>query len=232
MWKEWHENLWKLCFCVIASAAFTGLLFRLRLSPDFGNCYVISLVQMFVVPVIYAMDIFSGEMTNRTVHLLFKIPTPRWMTFFSKYLVSVAGMVMVFLFTSILMEVLSQGREENVMSLLKMNLNFSLAAVLLFTWFAAFGSQSRSEAGSLAAMFGVFVGWGIIFLWATMCNVQWPHGFVPYLSVEVIFENAMRRKDMTIDNLYIIKFFLSMCLGYLVAISIACYRYVKIRRYL
>ncbi|MHC5138442.1 MAG: hypothetical protein ACYSOF_00890, partial [Planctomycetota bacterium] len=88
LWKEWRENLWKLGFGGAVSAAFVLLLFRIRLFPDAANCVAIGFVQMLVVPVIYALDIFSGEMSNRTIHLLFKFPVPRWKIFFSKYLVS------------------------------------------------------------------------------------------------------------------------------------------------
>jgi len=96
LWKEWRENLWKLWFCGAASVVFTFMLFRIRIVPDVSNCMLISLVQMFVVPVVYSLDIFSGEVSNRTIHLLFKIPVERWMIFFSKYLVSVLGMVLIF----------------------------------------------------------------------------------------------------------------------------------------
>jgi ABC-type transport system involved in multi-copper enzyme maturation permease subunit len=109
-WKEWRENLWKLWFCAAVSLVFTVMLFRIRVVPDVGNCILISLVQMFVVPVVYALDIFSGEVSNRTIHLLFKIPVKRWMIFFSKYLVSAIGMALVFAISAVLMELLTAGR--------------------------------------------------------------------------------------------------------------------------
>ncbi|MHC4121517.1 MAG: ABC transporter permease, partial [Planctomycetota bacterium] len=143
-WKEWRENLWKLWFCAAASAVFTVMLFRIRIVPDVGNCILISLVQMFVVPVVYSLDIFSGEVSNRTIHLLFKIPVKRWMIFFSKYLVSALGMVLIFVISAVLMELLSHGREARVLFLLKTNLLYGLAGLILFTWFCAFGCQSRN----------------------------------------------------------------------------------------
>ena len=55
LWKEWRENLWKLLFCGTASVVFTIMLFRIRIVPDVSNCVLISVVQMFVVPVVYAL---------------------------------------------------------------------------------------------------------------------------------------------------------------------------------
>ena len=219
LWKEWRENLWKLWFCGAASVAFTVMLFRVRIIPDVSNCVLISVVQMFVVPVVYALDIFSGEVSNRTIHLLFKIPVPRWMLFFSKYFVSVLGMVLIFLASGVLMELLAHGREARVLFLLKANLLCGTAGLFLFTWFCAFGCQSRSEAGSLVAMFGVFIGWGVVIFWATLCEVAWAGRFVPYTLARIGQAGPIWA-------------ILLQGLVSAAVLGIACYRYVSIRRYL
>ena len=219
LWKEWKENLWKLWFCGAASIVFTVMLFRIRIVPDLSNCILISLVQMFVVPVVYSLDIFSGEVSNRTIHLLFKIPVPRWMLFFSKYLVSAAGIVLIFVLSGVLMELLAHGREMRVLFLFKTNLLCGAAGFFLFTWFCVFGCQSRSEAGSLVSMFGVFIGWGIAFFWATVCEVGWAEPFAPY-SLARLTESS-----------HVVAIILQSLTAAAV-LAIACYRYVSIRRYL
>jgi ABC-type transport system involved in multi-copper enzyme maturation permease subunit len=219
LWKEWRENLWKLWFCGAASIAFIVMLFRIRIMPDISNCVLISVVQMFVVPVVYSLDIFSGEMSNRTIHLLFKIPVKRWMIFFSKYLVSALGMVLIFVVTGVLMELLTHGREARVLFLLKTNLLYGTAALFLFTWFCVFGCQSRSEAGSLGAMFSVFIGWGIVFFWTTTCEVTWAAPFVPY--------SLMKLTTGWIAVAIIVQSLVSIGV-----LGVACYRYASIRRYL
>ena len=219
LWKEWRENLWKLWFCGAVSLVFTFMLFRVRIVPDVSNCILISLVQMFVVPVVYSLDIFSGEVSNRTIHLLFKIPVPRWMIFFSKYLVSTAGMVLIFVLSGVLMELLGHGREARVLFLLKTNLLCGTAGLLLFTWFCAFGCQSRSEAGSLATIFGVFIGWGVAFFWATTCEVSWAVPLAPYSLAQLT------------GSSHVVAIILQSLLASAI-LAIACHRYVGIRRYL
>jgi len=221
LWKEWKENLWKLLFCGGASVVFTIMLFRIRIIPDYANCILISFIQMFAVPVIYSLDIFSGEISNRTVHLLFKIPVPRWMLFFSKYIVSAVGIILIFLISGLLMEFMSQGREATVLFLLGTNSFCGMAALVLFTWFCAFGCQSRSEAGSLVVIFGVFIGWGIVLLWSNLCEVTWAERFVPYSLIM-----------MRITEVGIVGTLLSQILAFAAVLSIACYRHVSIRRYL
>ncbi len=221
LWKEWKENLWKLCFCCAAGLGFTAILFRIRVVPDTQNCYLMSVVLMFIVPIIYALDIFSGEMSNKTIHLLFKIPVERTKIFFSKYLVSMIGMGIVFLATGLLMEVMGHGREMPVLFLFKTNILCGISAMILFTWFTVFGCQSRSEAGSLAVMFAVFVGWGIILLWSNVCEVTWASGFVPYWLVV--------GTNIEFDALRAV---VSQAFSVVCVLGIACYRYSSIRRYL
>jgi ABC-type transport system involved in multi-copper enzyme maturation permease subunit len=221
LWKEWKENLWKLLFCGAASVVFTIMLFRIRIIPDFANCILISFIQMFAIPVIYSLDIFSGEINNRTVHLLFKIPVPRWMLFFSKYLVSIAGIILIFLISGLLMEFMSQGREARILFLLTNNSLCGTAALVLFTWFCAFGCQSKSEAGSLVVMFGVFLGWGIILLWSGLSDVVWAERFVPYSLIL-----------MRITKIGPAWTVFSQILASAAVLGIACYRYTSIRRYL
>lgn len=221
LWKEWKENLWKYFFCGLVSAVFTIMLFRIRIVPDVSNCYLISFAQMFIVPIVYSLDIFSGEISNRTIYFLFKVPVPRWMIFFSKYLVSAISIILIFLISSILMEAMSQGREAPVFYLFKMNMLCGVSGLLLFTWFCPFGCQSRSEAASLVAMFGVFVGWAIVLLWSNLCEVIWAERLVPY---SFMFTR--------ISNTGIWQTTLSQVPIFALVLFIACYRYVSIRRYL
>jgi ABC-type transport system involved in multi-copper enzyme maturation permease subunit len=227
-WKEWKENLWKLLFCGAVSAVFTIMLFRIRIIPDVANCFVISLIQLFAVPIVYSLDIFSGEMSNRTIYLLFKIPAPRWMLFFGKYLVSAIGIILIFITSAVLMELMSQGREASVYYLLTTNLLFGATVLLLFTWFCLFGCQSRNEAASLAIMFSVFIGWGIVLLWSNLCDVIWAERFVPYsfifMRITLIY--------MRTTKVGFIEMAFFQSLAFTAVLFIACYRYATIRRYL
>jgi ABC-type transport system involved in multi-copper enzyme maturation permease subunit len=225
LWKEWRENLWKLGFCLCVSLAFTGLLFRIRLTPDTANGVVISLVQMFMVCVVYALDLFSGEMSHRTIHLLFKIPVPRWQIFYSKVLVALGSLFLIFISTGLMMEFMAGGRETEVGMLFQMNGLFGLCAGLLLIWFCVFGCQSRNEAGSLVALFGVLIGWGIVYFWSGICDVPWAYHFVPYAWTLWAVQDSPNWSR--IDQLLISQV-ISLCL----ALALACYRYTRIRRYL
>ncbi|MCP4454621.1 MAG: ABC transporter permease subunit [Planctomycetes bacterium] len=225
LWKEWRENLWKLGFGLVTSVAFTIMLFRIRLFPDMANCAIISVAQLFVIPVVYALDLFSGEMSNRTIHLLFKVPVARWQVFFSKYLMAIACVGLIFISTGLFMEVLGHGREAEFGMLFRMNALFGLCVGAILTWFSVFGSQSRNEAGSLVALFGVIIGWGIVWFWSSLCEVTWASCFVPYLFTVWAIEPKNLEPSRGL--------FLATQIAVTgLALTIACYRYVKIRRVL
>ena len=225
LWKEWQENLWKLGFCLVTSFAFTALLFRMRLVPDSQNAVLIGLFQLFIVPVIYALDIFSGEISNRTIHLLFKIPTERWKIFLSKYLVATVEIGFVFLFTGVLMEILAHGRETEVGYLLQISLLCGLSAQGLFVWFCVFGCQGRSEAGSLVALVAVMIGWGILFFWAEICGHDEVNYWVPYTFAYKGVDTGSRYHELG-------QVFGAQTIAWILALVIAGYRFVKVRRYL
>ncbi len=225
LWKEWRESLWKLGFGLGTSVAFTIMLFRIRLFPDMANCAIISVAQLFVIPVVYALDLFSGEMSNGTIHLLFKVPVARWKIFLSKYLMAIGCVGLIFMSTGGLMEILGHGREAEPGMLFRMNGLFAVCAGVVLAWFSAFGSQSRSEAGSLVALFGVVVGWGIVWFWSILCKVTWAFYFVPYTFALW----AVEPKNFELSRGL---FWATQILLMGLALSIACYRYVKIRRVL
>ena len=227
LWKEWRENLWKLNFCLVVSVAFSALLFRIRLIPDLNNCIIFSMVTMFMVPVIYALDLFAGEMSHRTIHLLFRIPVPRWQIFFSKMAVAMIGFIVIFGISGLAMEMWTRGRETQAWLLLAIHLNFGLSAAAIFVWFSVFGCQNRSEAASLVAMVGVLIGWAIVLFSAGICQVQWAPYFTPYIHAVAAERHWHVSHDYSLPQLA-----LSQTTGTALALSIACFRYTKIRRVL
>ena len=228
LWKEWREGLWKLGFGLTVSLAFTVLLFRVRLFPDLSNAVIISLVQVLGIPLIISLDLFAGEMSHGTIHLLFKIPVPRWQIFAGKMLMGLLQVALIFICTGVAMELMGHGREAETGMLFRMNGLLGLCSILLMIWFSVFAAQSRSEAGSLAALFGVIVGWSIVWLWAGLCHISWAYHAVPFVVGHWAIRGGMISEDVewfSVGQLLISQGCLSV-----LALTLAGYRYVKIRR--
>lgn len=223
LWKEWREGLWKVGFGLTVSLAFTVLLFRVRLFPDLSNAVLISLVQVLGIPLIISLDLFAGEMSHGTIHLLFKIPVPRWQIFASKMMVGLAQTALIFVSTGVVMELMGHGREAEPGMLFRINGLCGLCAIMLLIWFSVFAAQSRSEAGSLAALFGVIIGWAIVWLWSGLCHIYWAYYTVPF----VVGQWAIQAK---MEGFRVGQLLISQGLLAVLVLALAGYRYVKIRR--
>jgi hypothetical protein len=75
------------------------------------------------------------------------------------------------------------------------------------------------------ALFGVVIGWGNVWLWSSLCEVTWALHVVPYvLTTWAVKPDA--------PGLSGGQFLATQGVVMGLALTIACYRYVKIRRVL
>ncbi len=74
LFKEFWENAWKIAACCIIGVSISMLMLRLRMLDDMSTVNVVSFWHVLLLPVIFCADIFSGEMSRRTIYLLFKLP--------------------------------------------------------------------------------------------------------------------------------------------------------------
>jgi hypothetical protein len=70
-------------------------------------------------------------------------------------------------------------------------------------------------------MFSIFIGWGIVLLWSSLCDVAWVERFVPYSLMLMEFP-----KIVPVEMIF------SQLPVFAAVLGIACYRYASIRRYL
>ena len=220
LWKEWKENLWKLCFCLLAGVMAIVLLYRMRVVPDIVNCWVITLVQMFVITVLYTMDTFAGEFSNGTAQFLVKLPIRLRWVFLCKYIVSAGSIIVIFLAIGCLSELFTLGREQAIGDIFRINLLACLTVLSVFTWHCLFGSRSRSEAVALVVLAAVLAGWAIIAGWALLFELQGVRAIAPYVFISDFF-----RADA-----YLVMYLQGPLL--ITAVLIGAYRYEIIGRYL
>src|ERR1043165_6112612 len=74
LWKEWHEQSWKLGFgCVVLGAlALIGL--RARIVPDETMIMVVSAVGMLLLPILSAASLFPAERGEGSFESLIALP--------------------------------------------------------------------------------------------------------------------------------------------------------------
>lgn len=85
VWKEWHEQRWKLAFGTVMLAFFTGSLIAARLTTDNENIVAVLFLGGLILSLYSAMGVFAPETTDRTKTFLSSKPIQPWKVFLCKW---------------------------------------------------------------------------------------------------------------------------------------------------
>ena len=87
IWKEWHEQRWKLAFGTVMLAFFTGSLLAACLTTNREIIVVVWILGGLVLSLYSAMGVFAPEITNGTRIFLSSKPLQSWKIFACKWLI-------------------------------------------------------------------------------------------------------------------------------------------------
>jgi hypothetical protein len=85
IWKEWHEQRWKLAFGTVMLLFFTLSLIVSELATDGEIFFVIMLFGGAIMALYSAMGVFSPERMNKTNTFLVSKPVEYWKVFLCKW---------------------------------------------------------------------------------------------------------------------------------------------------
>lgn len=85
VWKEWHEQRWKLAFGTVMLAFFTGALIAARLTTDREIVVVVWIFGGLILSLYSAMGVFAPETTDGTKTFLSSKPIQPWKIFLCKW---------------------------------------------------------------------------------------------------------------------------------------------------
>ncbi|MHC4214166.1 MAG: hypothetical protein ACYSWP_12415 [Planctomycetota bacterium] len=85
IWKEWHEQRWKLAFGTVMLVFFAGSLLAARLTAQSESIIVVWILGGLVLSLYSAMGVFAPEMTNGTKTFLSSKPLQPWKVFLCKW---------------------------------------------------------------------------------------------------------------------------------------------------
>ena len=85
IWKEWHEQRWKLAFGTVMLVFFTGSLIAARLTTNSESIYVVLFFGGIILSLYSAMGVFAPERTGGTTTFLASKPIAAWKVFACKW---------------------------------------------------------------------------------------------------------------------------------------------------
>ena len=159
IWKEWHEQSWKLAFgCLVLGAlALIGL--RTRIIADETMVMWVCALGLALLPVLSSTGLIPAERADGTFESLLAIPISPWRILFIKTamgLLLCAGPMIV----AALISILTAGeREMSSSAMFTLYLRSALAALAMFIWMLALTVHLPNEARAGLLAMGLLVFW-------------------------------------------------------------------------
>lgn len=155
IWKEWHEQRWKLGFgCVLLmTITFVGL--HTRVTPDEGIIGLVVLIGGLLLPLLNAMGLVAAERDEGSFNTLMRLPASTLRIYTAKSLMGIAIVTIPILGSALIALAVAGNREMSGARLLALFGLGAAVAVAVFLWTSVAGMRQPTEAR--AAMAGVVV---------------------------------------------------------------------------
>lgn len=117
IWKEWHEQRWKLAFGTVMLVFFTGAMLAARLTTSREVVVVVWILGGLVLSLYSAMGVFAPEVTNKTKLFLASKPARPWQVFAVKWFFGWLNFAVPMLLCSLILAILSLSQQAERQSL-------------------------------------------------------------------------------------------------------------------
>jgi len=162
LWKEWHEQRWKLAFGCIILAAFALIGLRARIITDQMLLTWVCLMGVLLLPVLASTGLVPAERGEGTLESLLSLPVAPRRILFAKTLVGMLLCAGPLAAAGVISLMLAGGREMSSGVMVGLYAASIASALSLFLWMMALtiGLPNEARAGLLSL--GVLVCWVLI----------------------------------------------------------------------
>ena len=162
IWKEWHEQSWKLAFGCIVLSAFAVIGLRSRIVADLALVSYVCAIGVLILPITSATGLFPAERAEGSFESLIAMPIQPWKILLAKTISGVvlcAGPLAVAAVFSVWIAGDRETPAEEVLALYEQS---ALSSVSLLVWMMAFSIRLPNEGRAALLSMGVLVIWGVI----------------------------------------------------------------------
>jgi hypothetical protein len=165
IWKEWHEQGWKLAFGCIVLSAFAGIGLRTRIIPDGEMVMLVCFPAMVLLPLLAATGLVPAERADDTLESLAALPVTMREIFAVKTITGVMLCVGPLLTAMGVSLFVAGGREMAVSSMVEIYVLSASTALALFFWIFTLTVRLPSEARAAMVGIGVLICWLMLAAW-------------------------------------------------------------------
>ena len=164
LWKEWHEQRWKLAFTsvLLAGLTFSGL--HARVVPDASVLMFVCMLSALLMPLLVGSVLVAPEREARTLDTLLALPTQSILILAIKTLVGVALCIVPLAIACALSLGMAGGREMLASAIIAMFVRCLLTMLSFYFWTLALTIRLPSETRATLIGLGILIAWMIISL--------------------------------------------------------------------
>lgn len=162
VWKEWHEQRWKLGFGCVVLCAFALIGLRTRIVSDESIIVATCALGVLLLPILSAAGLFPAECGEGTLNTLLALPVPRSKLLAAKMTLGIALCAVPLLASAAVCLIIAGGREISDAAMNAIFLRAVASAFFLFVWMFAVTVRSPSEGRGAALAVGILVCWLMI----------------------------------------------------------------------
>jgi ABC-type transport system involved in multi-copper enzyme maturation permease subunit len=198
LWKEWHEQRWKLAFTsvLLAGLVFSGL--HARVVTDEEVLLFVCGLAVILMPLLIGAVLIAPERDARTLDTLLALPANPSRILAVKTLIGVVLCVAPMAISCILSLAMAAGRELPASSIITLFVRCLLTTLAMFFWVLVLTIRLPGETRATLLGLGILIVWMIITLGLSQARhsasitLLWlinPYVFlIQYGSVRIGFE--------------------------------------------
>ena len=164
LWKEWHEQRWKLAFGSLILAAFALVGLRARVIADATMLEAVCLLAVPLLSVLSSTGLVPAERDEGTLQTLLALPVQPAVVFGIKTLIGALLCAVPLVLTAAVGVAIAGGREISSAAIIGLHLRTLAATLSLFFWMLALTVRLPSETRAALMTLGVLVLWMIVTL--------------------------------------------------------------------
>lgn len=164
LWKEWHEQRWRVAFGCVLLGSFAALGLTARLIPDEITVLFTMLIGAFLLPLVAAMGLVAPERADGTMNTLIAMPVQPWMPLTVKLAVGLLGAVLPLVTAAVASVSIAGGRELPASAVITIYTSGAMFGAILVIWTLALSVRLSSEAAVGLAGMAVVAGWALLII--------------------------------------------------------------------
>jgi ABC-type transport system involved in multi-copper enzyme maturation permease subunit len=162
IWKELHEQSWKLAFGCIVLSAFVVIGLHARIIPDLSMVSWVCAIGVLILPITSAAGLFPAERAEGSFETLMAMPIPPWKILLAKTMAGIVLCAGPLAAAAVFSAWMAGSRETPIKEMLAICGLSALASVSLLIWMMALSIRLPNEGRAALISMGVLVIWGVV----------------------------------------------------------------------